>query len=396
MSAHREPSSSIRNPGQDPEADVTGWLVESPGQARSDLLERLRAVAPLLDGAETGAVVDRALSRVHGLGPVGDLLADPEVTEVMINGAGPVWIDRAGEVCLTGLRLEVADIVLLIDRVLDPLGLRVDRTSPVVDARTADGSRVNVVVEPIALDGPIVTIRRFSDTSIPLSAFAPDDGVALLEALVAHRVTMAVVGGTGAGKTTLLNALGAAIPDGERLVVIEDTSELRLPGSHVIRLEARPSNAEGVGAFSIGQLVRNALRMRPDRLVIGEVRGGEALDLLLALNTGHDGSMVTCHANDPDGGLRRLETLALMGAVELPLAAIRQQLLAALDVIVHVGRDARGSRSVLAVSEVDALGDPPRCAAIWTRSNGFSGGACRRLVVQRAVDSIAKRNGGAG
>ena len=244
-------------------------------------------------------------ARVEGLGPLEPLLADPTVTEVMVNGPGPVWIERDGRLERVDVALDNATIGLLIERVVGPLGLRVDRASPLVDARLADGSRVNVVVPPLAIDGPCVTIRRFGTRRITLDEVCPPGVAALLAWAVRARCNVVVSGGTGAGKTTLLNALAAAIPAGERVVTIEDAAELRLPGDHVVRLESRPPNAEGAGAVDIRELVRNALRMRPDRIVVGEVRGPEALDMLQAMNTGHEGSLSTCHANGPADALRR-------------------------------------------------------------------------------------------
>jgi pilus assembly protein CpaF len=234
-----------------------------------------------------------------------------------------------------------------------PLGLHVDRASPLVDARLADGSRVNAVVRPLAVDGPCLTIRRFGARRVTLSEVATPGVAALLAWAVRARANVVVCGGAGAGKTTLLNALAAEIPDHERVVTIEDAAELRLPGRHVVRLEARPASAEGAGEVRVRDLVRNALRMRPDRIVVGEVRAGEALDMLQAMNTGHEGSLSTCHANSPADGLRRLETLVLMGDVALPLAAVREQVRSALDLVVQIARRPDGGRRVVAVAEID-------------------------------------------
>jgi pilus assembly protein CpaF len=233
-----------------------------------------------------------------------------------------------------------------------PLGLRVDRTSPLIDARLLDGSRVNVVIPPLAVDGPCITIRRFGARAIALNELCPPGMSELLAWAVRRRANILVSGGTGAGKTTLLNALAAAIPAGERVITIEDAAELRLPGEHVVRLEARPANADGLGAVTVRSLVRNALRMRPDRIIVGEVRGGEALDMVQAMNTGHEGSLSTCHANSPADALRRVETMVLMSDVALPLDAVREQLSAAIDLVVHVVRDSDGSRRVARVAEV--------------------------------------------
>ena len=325
-------------------------LSAAPDTSRDELVEIARRSFPLHDVAGLAEVVDRFVARGSGLGRVTQLLDAPGISEVMVNGDGSIWIDD-GQLRRVDLKLDTTDLAVLVERVLQPLGLRVDPLSPTVDARLADGSRVNIVVPPVSIDGPAITIRRFSAEPLPLAAFGPPDVGELMVSLVESGATMLIVGGTGAGKTTLLNALGAAIPSRERIVTIEDTAELMLPGEHVVRLEARPANREGLGEVTIRDLVRNALRMRPDRLIVGEVRGGEALDLLLALNTGHGGSLVTCHANGGADGLRRLETLALLGGVEVPLVAVRRQLLSALDVVVHVARSG-GVRRVVSVDEV--------------------------------------------
>jgi pilus assembly protein CpaF len=338
---------------QELEQALQELLIERPGTGPADLVEAVRVADPLLDTASVGFLVARVLHRADGLAAIKPLLDDPAVTEVMINGPGPVWLDRHGRLEPSSIALDSHDIGLLVERILEPLGLRVDRSSPCVDARLPDGSRVNVVVPPLALDGPVVTIRRFGSQPVTLTRFGKPAVVALLGRLMTEQATLLVVGSTGAGKTTLLNALGALIEPHERVVTIEDTAELRLPGRHVVRLEARPANSEGVGAVDLRALVRNALRMRPDRLVIGEVRGAEALDLVLALNTGHRGSLATCHASGPSGALRRLEALALLGGVDLPPPVIRHQLASAFDVIVTVARTGQGpDRQIVDVSEV--------------------------------------------
>ncbi len=319
-------------------------------------VERLaRTHAPLLGGAALDAVVGAVTARVQGLGPLDPLLADPEVSEVMVNGPGPVWVERRGRLERMETSLDTATIERLIERVVGPLGLRIDRSSPLVDARLPDGSRVNAVVPPLAVDGPCLTIRRFGARRLTLAEVCPPGVAELLAWAVRSRANVLVSGGTGAGKTTLLNALGAEIPAGERVVTIEDAAELRLPGEHVVRLEARPANAEGVGEVPLRHLVRNALRMRPDRIVVGEVRGPEALDMLQAMNTGHEGSLSTCHANSPADALRRLETMVLTGSVALPLEAVREQVHAAVDLIVQVARTADGWRGVVEVAEVDTV-----------------------------------------
>ncbi len=319
----------------------------------------VRALDPLLSQVEVDAVVARVLARVEGLGPLQPFLADPDVTDVMVNGDGPVWLERHGCLQRTNLVLDAATVTHLIERIVAPLGLRADRTSPLVDARLPDGSRVNAVVPPLAVDGPCLTIRRFGARAITLDEIAAPPVVELLRWAVSARANVVISGGAGAGKTTVLNALASAIPSGERVVTVEDAAELRLPGAHVVRLEARPSNADGVGAVTIRDLVRNALRMRPDRIVVGEVRGGEALDMLLAMNTGHEGSLSTCHANSADDVVHRLETLALMADVDLPLSAVREQLKAAVDLIVHLARWPDGRRRVVSVAEVVEAGEDP-------------------------------------
>ncbi|HEX3622866.1 MAG TPA: CpaF family protein [Acidimicrobiales bacterium] len=320
------------------------------------LAERVAALVddevPLLGGGLRQRLVAGVLADVCGLGALEPLLADPEVTEIMVNGPGRVWVERNGVLARVPVDLDTAAIEHLIEKVVAPLGLRIDRSSPLVDARLPDGSRVNAVVPPLAVDGPCLTVRRFGARAIPLAAFAPPAVAALLAAAVADRRNIVVSGGTGAGKTTLLNALASCIPASERVITVEDAAELALPGDHVVRLEARPANAEGAGEVRIRDLVRNALRMRPDRIVVGEVRGPEALDMLQAMNTGHEGSLSTCHANSPDDALRRLETMVLMGEVQLPLAAVRSQLESALDLVIQVARRPDGSRKVVAVAEV--------------------------------------------
>ena len=312
----------------------------------------VREEAPLLGARQRQRLVGQVLAAVSGLGPLERLLADPAVTDVMVNGPGRVWVERAGVVRRVPLDLDAGQIEHLIEKVVSPLGLRIDRTSPLVDARLPDGSRVNAVVPPLAVDGPCLTIRRFGARTLPLEAFAPPAVAALLAWAVAARLNVLVSGGTGAGKTTLLNALGSRIPAGERVITVEDAAELRLPGDHVLRLEARPPNAEGAGEVKVRELVRNALRMRPDRIVVGEVRGPEALDMLQAMNTGHDGSLSTCHANSPTDALSRVETMVLMGEVNLPLGAVRAQLQSAVDLVVQVARRPEGRRRVVAVAEV--------------------------------------------
>ena len=298
------------------------------------------------------------LREAVGLGPLEELLADPAVEEVMVNGHNLVYVERAGRIERTEVAFGSEQALRdAIERILTPLGRRVDELSPMVDARLEDGSRVHVVIPPLAVDGPSMSIRRFSAVRP-----GPREMVELgtiteelhdqLAAAVAARRSILVSGGTGSGKTTLLNALSAFIDGDERVITIEDAAELRLRQPHVVRLESRPANVEGRGRITIRDLLRGALRMRPDRIVIGEVRGGEALDLLMALNTGHEGALSTVHANSADDALRRNETLALMAGVGLPHEAIREQLGRGLDLVIHLARLSDGSRRVVEVSEV--------------------------------------------
>jgi pilus assembly protein CpaF len=325
-------------------ADATGALAERVARL-------VAAEAPLLPPAEAHRLVRDVVAHVGGLGPLEPLLTDPAVTDVMVS-AGRVWVERDGAVEDAGVRLSATQVASIIERVVAPLGLRVDRASPLVDARLPDGSRVHAVVAPLAVDGPCLTIRRFGARALPLDAFCPPPVASLLADAVRARMNVLVSGGTGAGKTTLLNALGSVVPVHERVITIEDAAELRLPGDHVVRLEARPANAEGAGEVRIRELVRNALRMRPDRIVVGECRGAEALDMLQAMNTGHEGSLSTCHANSPDDAVRRIETMVLMAEVALPLAAVREQLASSLDLVVQIARRPGGQRRVVAVAEV--------------------------------------------
>jgi len=326
--------------------------IDQPSVTRSAVDDLVRREAPLLPAADVDLVTDVVLARAVGLGPLEPLLTEPGITDIMVNGGGRVWVERDGRLTATDLVLSEATVLHLIERVVAPLGLHVDRASPVVDARLVDGSRVHAVVRPLAVDGPCLTIRRFATRTITLDEIAGAGVVGLLAWAVGARSNLIVSGGAGAGKTTLLNALGAYIPDHERVVTIEDAAELRLPGAHVVRLEARPPSAEGMGEVRIRELVRAALRMRPDRIVVGEVRSGEALDMLQAMNTGHEGSLSTCHANSPADALRRLETMVLMAEVALPHAVVRDQLASALDLVVQVGRAADGRRAVTDVAEV--------------------------------------------
>ena len=332
------------------------------GEDAGDIADEVRALvdreaAPLPHEARA-ALGERVLRLATGLGPLEPLLSDPAVDEVMVNGPDAVYVERGGCLERTAVAFgSEAELAHAIERILAPLGRRVDEGSPLCDARLADGSRVNVVIPPLSLSGPCLTIRRFRARGFSLGDLveAGTLPVALADFLarcVSARVSMLVSGGTGSGKTTTLSALSGAISGHERIVTIEDAAELRLRQAHVVRLEARPPNLEGRGEVTIRQLVRNALRMRPDRIVVGEVRGPEALDMLQALNTGHDGSLTTVHANSPEDALRRVETLALMAGVGLPHAAVRAQVASAVELVVHQGRLAGGARVVESAVEV--------------------------------------------
>lgn len=332
-------------------------LAEVPDDvARHDLAlvvaEFVRAEDPLLPGPVHARVVGELLDEIAGLGPLQPLLDDPTVTEVMVNGGRGVYVERAGRLARVEVPLDPDSVVHLVGRVVGPLGLRLDRASPLVDARLPDGSRLHAVIPPLAVDGPCLTVRRFPGTPPGIGAFGlPRPALAYLGWAVTSGANVVVSGGTSAGKTSLCNALAAAIPPATRVVTIEETAELRLPLPHVVRLEARRSNAEGVGAVSVRDLVRAALRMRPDRIVVGEVRGGEAFDLLQACNTGHDGSLTTVHANRADAVPERLGSLVLIAATGLPLPAVHAQLATAFDLVVHVARRA-GRRRVETIGEI--------------------------------------------
>jgi pilus assembly protein CpaF len=342
----------------------------SDGVLRSALAELLRAEAPLLPRPQHEQLLGELLDEVSGLGPLQPLFGDPSVTEVMVNGPDRVYVERAGRLHAVDLVLDAATILRLVERIIGPLGLRLDRASPVVDARLPDGSRLHAVIPPLALDGPCVTIRRFVGDRLDVAAFgAPASAAAFLAWAVANGANLVVSGGTSAGKTTLCNALGAFVPIDDRVVTIEETAELQLPVPHVVRLEARPPNAEGAGAVPVRALVRAALRMRPDRIVVGEVRGGEAFDLLQALNTGHDGSLTTVHANGVDAVVDRITGLVLMAGTGIPVSAAQLQLAAAVDFVVHVARR-DGVRRVETIGEVRRRGDSVDVAPIFATVDG--------------------------
>ena len=314
-----------------------------------------------LTRAERVRMLEQITDEILGLGPLEPLLRDETITEVMVNGPQQVYIEREGRLELTNVTFQNDEHVMkIIQRIIAPIGRRVDESSPMVDARLADGSRVNSIIPPLSLVGPIITIRKFAATPFTVEDLirfgtATPEMFEFLEACVKARLNIFVSGGTGSGKTTMLNILSSFIPDDERIITIEDAAELQLRQEHVITLESRPANIEGKGAIPIRELVRNALRMRPDRIVVGECRGGEALDMLQAMNTGHDGSMSTGHANSPRDMLSRLETMVLMAGVDLPLRAIREQVASAVDLIVHQARLKDGSRKIVNITEVQGM-----------------------------------------
>jgi len=306
-------------------------------------------------------VVDSALADLTGYGPLELLLPDPEISEIMVNGANEIFIERDGELLETDVKFENEEhLMRIIDRIVSPLGRRVDADNPTADARLPDGSRVNVIIPPVAVDGPHITIRKFLQTKITM-----DDLVAMgaltsymakfLEACVVTRLNILVTGNTSSGKTTVLNALSGFIPNNERIVTIEDAVELKLKQRHVVRLETKIPSVDGSGAVSVRELVRNALRMRPDRIVVGEVRGGEAMDMLQAMNTGHTGSLTTLHANVPRDAISRLETMAMMAGLDMPLLAIRKQIVAAVNLIVHLARLPDGTRVMTHITELSGM-----------------------------------------
>jgi pilus assembly protein CpaF len=308
-----------------------------------------------------GTLFREVVNEIVGYGPIEPLLADPSVTEVMVNGASAVYVERNGKVTRTGISFDDEDHVLrIINRIVRPLGRRVNRKSPAVDARLPDGSRVNAIIPPCAVDGPSITIRKFGEEKLTVEDLLEFDSVSpemaeFLEACVGTRLNILVAGGTGSGKTTLLNILSSFISDEDRIVTIEDSAELQLHQEHVVRLESQPADPDGAGEMTIRGLVRNSLRMRPDRIIVGEVRGAEALDMLQAMNTGHDGSLTTVHANSPRDTVARLETLVMMAGMDLPVKAVRGQIASAINLIVQVARLHDGSRKVVKVTEVQGM-----------------------------------------
>jgi pilus assembly protein CpaF len=314
-----------------------------------------------LSGNDLERLTSEITDEILGYGPLERLIADDSITEIMVNGPNEVWIERQGLLYETTVRFtDESHLRRLINKIVSQVGRRIDQSSPMVDARLPDGSRVNAIIAPLSLSGPLLTIRKFSSERLTLqdmisSGTLSEEAVDFLKRCTEAQLNILISGGTGSGKTTLLNALSAAIPNSERIVTIEDAAELQLSQRHVLRLEARPKNLEGEGEISIRDLLRNSLRMRPDRIIVGEVRGGEALDMLQAMNTGHDGSLCTVHSNSPRDALSRIETMVLMAGYDLPVGAIRQQMSSALDLIVHLERMDDGSRRVTYVTEVQRM-----------------------------------------
>lgn len=311
--------------------------------------------------SERGRIVSDLRDEMLGLGPIESLLKDPSITEIMVNGPKKVFIERMGKLQLSGVQFhDDAHVMNIIERILSPIGRHIDESTPLVDARLKDGSRVNIIIPPLALCGPCITIRKFAQKALSvenLISFGTLDRkmADFIRACIQARINILVSGGTGSGKTTTLNVLSSFIPENERIVTIEDAAELKLQQSHVVTLESRPANIEGSGQITIRDLVKNALRMRPDRIIVGEVRSGEALDMLQAMNTGHDGSLTTAHANTPRDALSRLETMVLMAGFEMPVRAIREQISSAIELILQQSRLKDGSRKITYITEVQHM-----------------------------------------
>jgi pilus assembly protein CpaF len=330
-------------------------------EIRRILEDMVAAEAIPVSRADRDRLVMEVQHEVFGLGPLETLMKDPEISDILVNSSSQIFVERYGKLEKTDVRFrDDSHLMQIIERIVTRVGRRVDESSPMVDARLADGSRVNAIIPPLALDGPVLSIRRFGVERLTVNDLIqfnsiPPQIAEVAAACVKSRLNMLVSGGTGAGKTTLLNCLSNFIPDNERIVTIEDSAELKLQQDHIVRLETRPANIEGQGAVTARDLVRNALRMRPDRIVIGEVRGGEALDMMQAMNTGHDGSISTVHANSARDALSRLETMMLMAGINLPERALREQVASALDVIVQLTRLSDGSRKVVEFAEVTGM-----------------------------------------
>jgi pilus assembly protein CpaF len=346
--------------------EINNSKIESVGRDNSveilKILEDVMAVeAEHINSRDRVKMTEDLLNEIIGYGPLEKLLSDPEITEIMVNGHDRIYIEKKGKIQLSGVTFRDDQHVMnVIDRIVSSVGRHIDESSPMVDARLLDGSRVNVVIPPLSLVGPVITIRKFSKTPITVGQLLEFGSisqkmVAFLEACVKGKLNIIVSGGTGSGKTTMLNVLSSFIPDNERIITIEDSAELQLLQDHVITLESRPANLEGRGKVSIRELVVNALRMRPDRIIVGEVRAAETIDMLQAMNTGHDGSLTTIHANTPRDSMSRIETMVLMSGMDLPLRAIRDQTTSAIDIIIQQSRLRDGTRKVVNITEVTGL-----------------------------------------
>ena len=365
----------------DPSTDVT--RTDEVKRTIQDLFEQILAEENIvLSRPERARLFEQIAAEILGLGPLQPLLEDDTITEIMVNGAKNIYIERKGKIHRVPVTFENNEHVSrIIDRIVAPLGRRIDESSPYVDARLQDGSRVNAVIPPISLVGPVLTIRKFSknpitvDQLVQFGSITPE-ALQFLKACVESRLNVVISGGTGSGKTTLLNVMSGFIPNDERIVTIENAAELQLSQEHVVTLESRPPNIEGRGEITIRDLVINSLRMRPDRIIVGECRGGETLDMLQAMNTGHDGSMTTAHANSPRDTLARLETMCLMAGMELPVRAIREQVSSAIDVICHQERMRDGTRKVVTICEVSGMeGDIITMTDIFSfEQTGMEGG----------------------
>jgi len=382
---------------ENPQSDQIFKLIEDVLESNSETINR----------TERNKIALELFDDVMGYGPIESLLKDEDVTEIMVNGPNKIYIERNGKITLSDVVFRDNEHVMnIIDRIVSSIGRHVDESNPMVDARLADGSRVNIIIPPLSLVGPVITIRKFfkkplSDSDLIRFGSVDRKMLSFLDACVRGKLNIIVSGGTGSGKTTLLNVLSSYIPENERIVTVEDAAELRLNQMHVITLESRPSNLEGRGQVSIRDLVKNSLRMRPDRIVVGEVRSGETLDMLQAMNTGHDGSLTTAHANNPRDLLSRLETMVLMAGMDLPVKAIREQISSAIDLIVHQSRIRDGSRKITKITEILGMeGDTITLQDIYVYetqgemdSNGYFKGKFKATGVRPHFIEKLKSNG---
>lgn len=350
-------------------------------------VDRVLGSSGEVDSEQNEVMRRQVVNEILGFGPLQDFLDDSAVSEIMVNGFDEIWVERNGVIELSGRTFDSEDqLLVVIDRMVRSSGRRVDQSSPMVDARLPDGSRLNVILPPLAVDGPALTIRKFTssglttDDLVASGALSPDAARFLGDA-VASRMNILVSGGTGTGKTTVLNILSSFIDRDERIVTIEDAVELTLRLPNLVRLEARPGNSEGAGEINVRELVRNSLRMRPNRIIVGEVRAGETIDMLQAMNTGHEGSLSTVHANSPRDALRRIETMILLAGLDLPLRAVREQIASAIDLVIHLTRDSKGRRFITTITEVSGMeSDVVTTADLFVREHSVVGGTVPRLV----------------